>query len=152
MKKFLGIVVLSLLLLFDLTTYNSAYSEIITFSNCANDKHNFIFQSDIYEKRVHIIDTDKKIISKTTIFTDAHVKKENEENPDTKQTKYYFSEDKIHSFNEFLVKTKRKIKINNVEDITETIYDLETKKIQVDYSIYRDGNFSQRNVFIIKCQ
>lgn len=146
MKKLLSILVLSLLF------GGSAFAEVITFSKCAHERYDFKFPSNIYEKVVRIIDTDKKIVSKIVIFTDEHVKKTNEEHPEVEQGKYYFGESKIHSFNEFVVKTKYKTEINNVKDIQETIYDLKSKKIQVTHSIYRDGTHSQTNITYLQCQ
>jgi len=144
MKKLLGIVVLGLLL------SGNGYAEIITFSKCAHERHDFKFQSNIYKKSMRIIDTDKKIISSTTIFTDEHFKKIFERNSEERQ--YYFGETKIDTFNEYIVKTKRETKINNIVDIAEHIYDLEEKKIQITSSLYRDGNHQYTEISFIQCQ
>ena len=144
MKKLLGILVLGLLL------GGNVYAEIITFSKCAHERHDFKFQSNIYKKSMRIIDTDKKIISFTTIFTDEHFKKIFERNSEERQ--YYFEETKIHSFNEHIVKTKREIEINNMIDSNESIYDLKKKKIQLTNSFYRDGNHEYTEISFIQCQ
>ena len=141
---------LILIFLFSVTICKSVYSEIITFSKCAHERHDFKFQSNIYKKSMRIIDTDKKIISSTTIFTDEHFKKIFERNSEERQ--YYFGETKIDTFNEYIVKTKRETKINNIVDIAEHIYDLEEKKIQITSSLYRDGNHQYTEISFIQCQ
>lgn len=77
---------------------------------CAQ-KDDFKFRSNTYEKNIRIIDTIKGTISRTVIYTNACVKKLNEEYPDSEQPKYSFSEYKIRSFNEFVVKTRSEFKI-----------------------------------------
>ena len=126
MKKLLFILVLSLLF------SASAYSKIITFSKCANQESNFIFLPMIFEKFERVIDTKAGTVTVTTIFTDEHYQKLlNQKNIAPGQPKYYFQKDKIDFFNERIVKTTRVETYSKAQVVSEALYDLETKIIQI---------------------
>lgn len=144
MKKLLSILVLSLLF------GGSGYAEIITFSKCYNVKEgNLKFREDRYEKRNFVISIKKRIISNSVVLTDEYYDKLSKKY--SGQRKYFFTEDKIDSFNDLFVKTRDTIKANESNIITfEGIYDLKTKKIQKTIS-YSDIN-RKPEVLFIQCQ
>ena len=126
MKKLLGIVVLGLLF------GGSAYAKTFTFSKCANQMSNFIFQPTKFEKFERVIDTKAQTVTVTTIFTDEHYQELlNKKNIAPGQPKYYFQKDKIDFFNEQIVKTTRVENYSKSQVVREAIYDLETKIIQI---------------------
>ena len=125
MKKLLGIVVLGLLL------SGNAYAKTITFSKCYNVKEGISkFRDDLYEQRSYLIDFNKGIIETIMILTDNRFKDLLEKNPDSGQSKYYTFQDKITSYNEFIVLSKKTLGKEFNKATFERIYDLKTKKVQ----------------------
>ena len=120
MKKLLSILVLSLLL------SGNAYSKIIKFSKCANERDNFEFRTDLYEKRSYLIDLSKGIVEYVVVLTDSYFKQLVNKNPDSGQPKYIVHKDIIHSYNEYVVVTLKESDTLSLE----VIYDLKSKRIQ----------------------
>ena len=142
MKKLLSILVLSLLL------SGNTYSEIIEFSKCARERDNFKFRTDLYEKKSYLIDLSKSTVESVAILTDSYFKKLVKKNPDSGQPKYIILEDKIHSYNKYIVITKREAKSDSVS--FERIFDLKSKKIQSSF-IYKDPK-RNNEVSLLQCQ
>ena len=142
MKKLLSILVLSLLL------SGNTYSEIIEFSKCARERDNFKFRTDLYEKKSYLIDLSKSTVESVAILTDSYFKKLVKKNPDSGQPKYIILEDKIHSYNEYIVITKKGAKSDSIS--FEKIFDLKSKKIQSSY-IYKDPK-RNNEVSLLQCQ
>ena len=140
MKKFILIIVLFFLWI------GSAFAKEILFSNCASQKDNYEFRADLYERNDRLINTNKGVVTSITILQDKYINKLLKKNPNSGQPKYFSNETKIHSFNEFLVVTKK-----NLNPVAfEHIYDLKQKKIQVRH-IHEDKNRDD-NVFLYQCK
>ena len=140
MKKFILIIVLFFLWI------GSAFAKEILFSNCASQKDNYEFRADLYERNDRLINTNKGVVTSITILQDKYFNDLLKKNPNSGQVKYFSDETKIHSFNEFLVVTKK-----NLNPVAfEHIYDLKQKKIQVRH-IHEDKNRDD-NVFLYQCK
>ena len=140
-KLFLSILVFCSLL------GGNTYAEIIEFSKCARERDNFKFRTDLYEKKSYLIDLSKKKVEYVAVLTDSYFKKLVKKNPDSGQPKYIILEDKIHSYNEYIVITKRGA---NDSISFEKIFDLKSKKIQSSI-IYKDPK-RNNEVSLLQCQ
>lgn len=113
MKKILLILISCLFL------NNSALAEKIVFSDCAVKKDNFIFNSELWEKRNIIIDTSNKTVTSISIYNDKHMKKNN-----INRKNFIFGPDKLDTIIDgFAVRRiykDEKLKV-------ELIYDLKNK-------------------------
>ena len=141
-KLFLSILVFCSLL------GGNTYSEIIEFSKCARERDNFKFRTDLYEKKSYLIDLSKSKVEYVAVLTDSYFKKLVKKNPDSGQPKYIILEDKIHSYNEYIVITKKGAKSDSIS--FEKIFDLKSKKIQSTY-IYKDPK-RNNEVSLLQCQ
>ena len=140
MKKFILIIVLCLV------WSGSAFAKEILFSNCASQKDNYEFRADLYERNDRLINTNKGVVTSIRILQDKYFNDLLKKNPNSGQPKYFSDETKIHSFNEFLVVTKK-----NFKPVTfEHIYDLKQKKIQLR-QIYEDIN-REDEVSLYQCK
>ena len=142
MKKLLSILVISLLL------SGNAYAEIIEFSKCAYERDGYKFRTDLYEKKSYLIDLSKNKVEYVAVLTDPYFKKLVKKNPDSGQPKYIILEDEIHSYNEYIVITKKGAKSDGIS--FEKIFDLKSKKIQSSY-IYKDPK-RNNEVSLLQCQ
>ena len=137
---------LFLILLLGLLWSVSAFAKEILFSNCASQKDNYEFRADLYERNDRLINTNKGVVTSITILQDKYFNDLLKKNPNSGQPKYFSNETKIHSFNEFLVVTKK-----NFKPVTfEHIYDLKQKKIQLR-QIYEDIN-REDEVSLYQCK
>lgn len=140
-KLFLSILVFCSLL------GGNTYAKIIEFAKCAYERDDYKFRTDLYEKRSYLIDLSKKKVEYVAVLTNSYFKKLVKKNPDSGQPKYIIREDKIHSYNEYIVITL--IGANDSISV-EKIFDLESKKIQLSY-IYKDPK-RNNEVSLLQCQ
>jgi hypothetical protein len=126
----------------------NAYSEIIEFSKCANERDNFKFRTDLYEENSYLIDLSRSTVERVAILTDSYFNKLVKKNPDSGQPKYIVQKDKIHSYNEYVVITKKGSKSDSIS--FEKIFDLKSKKIQSSF-IYKDPK-RNNEVSLRQCQ
>ena len=122
-------------------------AKIIEFAKCAYERDDYKFRTDLYEKKSYLIDLSKKKVEYVAILTDSYFKKLVKKNPDSGQPKYIILEDKIHSYNEYIVITKRGA---NDSISFEKIFDLKSKKIQSSI-IYKDPK-RNNEVSLLQCQ
>ena len=111
MKKLLGIVVLGFLL------GGNAYAEIITFTKCAIERNNYIFDTESYERYELRFDTTAKTVTKIVEYTDKYIKKYGE-------LKHYVSESKLDYIVDHLAGRSSS---HNGETLFKYVYDLEKK-------------------------
>jgi len=111
MKKLLGIVVLGLLL------SGNAYAEIITFTKCAIERNNYIFDTESYERYELRFDTTAKTVTKIVEYTDKYIKKYGE-------LKHYVFESKLDYIVDHLAGRSSS---HNGETLFKYVYDLEKK-------------------------
>ena len=126
MKKLLGIIVLGLLL------GGNAYAEIITFTKCAVETNNYIFDTAKFERYEFRFDTTAKTVTTIGERTDKHAKEANE-------MKHFVIEEKLDYIVDHLA---GRSSIHNGETLFKYIYDLEKKTyeaqdILANYKIYR---------------
>jgi len=125
-RKLLGIIVLGLLL------GGNANAEIITFTKCAIERNNYIFDTEIYERNELRFDTTAKTVTKIVEHTDKYIKKYDE-------LKHFVSESKLDYMVDHLA---GRSSIHNGKTLFKYIYDLEKKTyeaqdILANYKIYR---------------
>ncbi|MDC1330568.1 hypothetical protein N8212_00615 [Pelagibacteraceae bacterium] len=111
MKKLLGIIVLGFLL------GGNAYAEIITFTKCAIERNNYIFDTESYERYELRFDTTAKTVTKIVEYTDKYIKKYGE-------LKHYVSESKLDYIVDHLAGRSSS---HNGETLFKYVYDLEKK-------------------------
>jgi len=114
MKKLLGIVVLGLLL------GGNAYAEIITFTKCAVETNNYIFDTAKFERYEFRFDTTAKTVTLIVERTDKHAKETNE-------MKHFITEEKLDFIVDHLAGRSA---IHNGETLFKYIYDLKKKTIE----------------------
>ena len=114
MKKILGIVVLGLLL------GGNAYAEIITFTKCAVETNNYIFDTAKFERYEFRFDTTAKTVTTIGERTDKHAKETNE-------MKHFITEEKLDFIVDHLAGRSA---IHNGETLFKYIYDLKKKTIE----------------------
>ena len=110
-KLFLSILVLCSLL------GGNAYAEIITFTKCAIERDNYIFNTEMYERYELRFDTTAKTVTKIVEYTDKYIKKYGE-------LKHYVSESKLDYIVDHLA---GRSSIHNGETLFKYVYDLEKK-------------------------
>ena len=115
MKKLLGIVVLGFLF------SGNAYAEIITFTKCAIERNNYIFDTEKYERYELRFDTTAKTVTLIVERTDKHAKETNE-------MKHFITEEKLDYIVDHLAGRST---IYNGETLFKYTYDLEKKTIEV---------------------
>ena len=115
MKKLLGIVVLGFLF------SGNAYAEIITFTKCAIERNNYIFDTEKYERYELRFDTTAKTVTTIGERTDKHAKETNE-------MKHFITEEKLDYIVDHLAGRST---IHNGETLFKYTYDLEKKTIEV---------------------
>ena len=123
-------------------------AKIIEFAKCAYERDDYKFRTDLYEKKSYLIDLSKKKVEYVAVLIDSYFKKLVKKNPDSGQPKFIILEDKIHSYNEYIVITKKGAKSDNIS--FEKIFDLKSKKIQSSY-IYKDPK-RNNEVSLLQCQ
>ena len=123
-------------------------AKIIEFAKCAYERDDYKFRTDLYEKKSYLIDLSKKKVEYVAVLTDSYFKKLVKKNPDSGQPKFIILEDKIHSYNEYIVITKKGAKSDNIS--FEKIFDLKSKKIQSSI-IYKDPK-RNNEVSLLQCQ
>ena len=114
MKKLLGILVLGLLL------GGNAYAEIITFTKCAVETNNYIFDTAKFERYELRFDTTAKTVTLIIERTDKHAKETNE-------MKHFITEEKLDYIVDHLAGRST---IHNGETLFKYTYDLEKKTIE----------------------
>ena len=115
LKKLLSLIFVSLLL------SASAYAEIITFTKCALERNNYIFDTEMYERYELRFDTTAKTMTKIVEYTDKYIKKYGE-------LKHYVFESKLDYIVDHLAGRST---IHNGETLFKYTYDLEKKTIEV---------------------
>ena len=111
MKKLLSIIVASLLL------SGNGYAEIITFTKCAIERNNYIFDTEMYERYELRFDTTAKTVTKIVERTDKHAKETNE-------MKHFIIEEKLDYIVDHLAGRSSS---HNGETLFKYVYDLEKK-------------------------
>ena len=111
MKKLLSIIFVSLLL------SGNAYAEIITFTKCAIERDNYIFDTESYERYELRFDTTAKTVTKIVEYTDKYIKKYGE-------LKHYVFESKLDYIVDHLAGRSSS---HNGETLFKYVYDLEKK-------------------------
>ena len=111
MTKLLGIIVLGFLL------GGNAYAEIITFTKCAIERNNYIFDTESYERYELRFDTTAKTVTKIVEYTDKYIKKYGE-------LKHYVFESKLDYIVDHLAGRSSS---HNGETLFKYVYDLEKK-------------------------
>ena len=111
LKKLLSLIFVSLLL------SASAYAEIITFTKCALERNNYIFDTEMYERYELRFDTTAKTMTKIVEYTDKYIKKYGE-------LKHYVFESKLDYIVDHLAGRSSS---HNGETLFKYIYDLEKK-------------------------
>ena len=114
MKKLLGIMVLGLLL------GGNAYAEIITFTKCAVETNNYIFDTAKFERYEFRFDTTAKTVTLIVERTDKHAKETNE-------MKHFITEEKLDFIVDHLAGRSA---IHNGETLFKYTYDLKKKTIE----------------------
>ena len=114
MKKLLSIIVLGLLL------GGNAYAEIITFTKCAVETNNYIFDTAKFERYEFRFDTTAKTVTLIVERTDKHAKETNE-------MKHFITEEKLDFIVDHLAGRSA---IHNGETLFKYIYDLKKKTIE----------------------
>ena len=114
MKKLLSIIVLGLLL------GGNAYAEIITFTKCAVETNNYIFDTAKFERYEFRFDTTAKTVTLIVERTDKHAKETNE-------MKHFITEEKLDFIVDHLAGRSA---IHNGETLFKHIYDLKKKTIE----------------------
>ena len=116
MIKLLGIVVLGLFLT------SNAYSEVITFYNCASEQDNYVFNNKKYERYEIKFNLSKKTIENIIIFTDEYSNKKGE-------PKYIVWENKIDKvIDHFAIK---EVVRPDGSVLLSTVYDLKLKVYEI---------------------
>ena len=110
-KLFLSILVICSLL------GGNAYAEIITFTKCAIERDNYIFDTEMYERYELRFDTTAKTMTKIVEYTDKYIKKYGE-------LKHYVFESKLDYIVDHLAGRSSS---HNGETLFKYIYDLEKK-------------------------
>ena len=110
-KLFLSILVICSLL------GGNAYAEIITFTKCAIERNNYIFDTESYERKELRFDTTAKTVTKIVEYTDKYIKKYNE-------LKHYVFESKLDYIVDHLAGRSSS---HNGETLFKYVYDLEKK-------------------------
>ena len=95
----------------------NAYAEIITFTKCAIERDNYIFDTESYERKELRFDTTAKTVTKIVEYTDKYIKKYNE-------LKHYVFESKLDYIVDHLAGRSSS---HNGETLFKYIYDLEKK-------------------------
>ena len=113
-RKLLGIIVLGLLL------GGNANAEIITFTKCAIERNNYIFDTEMYERYELRFDTTAKTMTKIVEYTDKYIKKYGE-------LKHYVFESKLDYIVDHLAGRSSS---HNGETLFKYIYDLKKKTIE----------------------
>jgi hypothetical protein len=125
MKKLISILALSLLF------SGTGYAKTINFSKCYTIKEgNLKFSDKIFEQNSFVIDFNKGIVESIMIYTDNHFKDLSEKNPLMGLSKYYIFQNKITSYNEFIILSKVTLGKEFNKFTSEKIWDLKTKKVQ----------------------
>ena len=114
MKKLLSLIFVSLLL------STSAYAEIITFTKCAIERNNYIFDTAKFERYEFRFDTTAKTVTTIGERTDKHAKEANE-------MKHFVIEEKLDYIVDHLA---GRSSIHNGETLFKYIYDLKKKTIE----------------------
>ena len=114
LKKLLSLIFVSLLL------SASAYAEIITFTKCALERNNYIFDTEMYERYELRFDTTAKTMTKIVEYTDKYIKKYGE-------LKHYVFESKLDYIVDHLAGRSSS---HNGETLFKYIYDLKKKTIE----------------------
>jgi len=115
LKKLLSLIFVSLLL------SASAYAEIITFTKCAIERNNYIFDTAKFERYELRFDTTVKTVTLIIERTDKHAKETNE-------MKHFITEEKLDYIVDHLA---GRYTIHNGETLFKYTYDLEKKTIEV---------------------
>ena len=95
----------------------NAYAEIITFTKCAIERDNYIFNTEMYERYELRFDTTAKTMTKIVEYTDKYIKKYGE-------LKHYVFESKLDYIVDHLAGRSSS---HNGETLFKYIYDLEKK-------------------------
>ena len=95
----------------------NAYAEIITFTKCAIERNNYIFDTESYERYELRFDTTAKTVTKIVEYTDKYIKKYGE-------LKHYVSESKLDYIVDHLAGRSSS---HNGETLFKYVYDLEKK-------------------------
>jgi len=114
MKKLLSLIVVSLLFSVN------GYAEIITFTKCALERNNYIFDTEIYERYELRFNTTAKTVTKIVERTDKHAKETNE-------MKHFIIEEKLDYIVDHLA---GRSSIYNSETLFKYNYDLKKKTIE----------------------
>ena len=114
LKKLLSLIFVSLLL------SASAYAEIITFTKCALERNNYIFDTEMYERYELRFDTTAKTMTKIVEYTDKYIKKYGE-------LKHYVFESKLDYIVDHLAGRSSS---HNGETLFKYTYDLKKKTIE----------------------
>ena len=127
MKKLLSLIFISLLL------SGNAYAEIIKFTKCAIERDNYIFDTEMYERKEFRFDTTAKTVTKIVEYTDKYIKKYGE-------LKHYVFESKLDYIVDHLA--GRTSIAQNGKELFKYVYDLEKKTyesmdILANYKVYR---------------
>jgi len=122
----------SIFLVLGLLISGNAYAEIITFTKCAIERDNYIFDTESYERKELRFDTTAKTVTKIVEYTDKYIKKYGE-------LKHYVSESKLDYIVDHLAGRSSS---HNGETLFKYIYDLEKKTyeqmdILANYKVYR---------------
>mgnify|MGYP006119470531 CR=1 FL=1 len=128
MKKLLSVILVICSLL-----GGNAYAEIITFTKCAIERNNYIFDTESYERYELRFDTTAKTVTKIVEYTDKYIKKYGE-------LKHYVFESKLDYIVDHLA--GRTSIAQNGKELFKYIYDLEKKTYESqdildNYRVYR---------------
>ena len=107
----------SIFLVLGLLISGNAYAEIITFTKCAIERDNYIFDTESYERKELRFDTTAKTVTKIVEYTDKYIKKYGE-------LKHYVFESKLDYIVDHLAGRSSS---HNGETLFKYIYDLEKK-------------------------
>tara|TARA_R110000824_G_scaffold192415_1_gene374551 strand:+ start:208 stop:603 length:396 start_codon:yes stop_codon:yes gene_type:complete len=107
----------SIFLVLGLLISGNAYAEIITFTKCAIERDNYIFNTEMYERYELRFDTTAKTMTKIVEYTDKYIKKYGE-------LKHYVFESKLDYIVDHLAGRSSS---HNGETLFKYIYDLEKK-------------------------
>ena len=107
----------SIFLVLGLLISGNAYAEIITFTKCAIERDNYIFDTESYERYELRFDTTAKTVTKIVEYTDKYIKKYGE-------LKHYVSESKLDYIVDHLAGRSSS---HNGETLFKYVYDLEKK-------------------------
>ena len=123
----------SIFLVLGLLISGNAYAEIITFTKCAIERDNYIFDTESYERYELRFDTTAKTVTKIVEYTDKYIKKYGE-------LKHYVFESKLDYIVDHLA--GRTSIAQNGKELFKYIYDLEKKTYESqdildNYRVYR---------------